>query len=73
MNRACKVCPHHKYYPKQKTYGIGMHWCVKYNDHISDCHCEQREMMSRKGLVMPQRDVRRAYYNKRNNGTTTTD
>lgn len=36
MNRACKYCIHHKYMEKEKPFGMGFHWCEKYNDAISD-------------------------------------
>ena len=36
MNRACKYCIHHEYNEKEKPFGMGFHWCNKYNDAISD-------------------------------------
>lgn len=43
MRQACKNCEHMEYVPKEKPYGMGFHWCDKYEDAITEVkHCEKR-------------------------------
>ncbi len=45
MKPACKNCEYMMYIPKEKPYGIGLHWCIKYNNATSEVkYCDNRNI-----------------------------